>query len=164
MRRKGCWCARRRDGVRQRPNGANHAGGRAILQRAWAERRKRTRYGNKNAVMSFVSLQGVCDDWPACNIEYVRAADRHTWLDKLTQIESSGAKIMRYRGFAMSRLHDDEIVGNAEYEFEGMCWPDGYRTHYLETAKLVPSEKFFNMILRADLSQSIGERAASDDA
>eukprot|EP00397_Hematodinium_sp_SG-2012_P062535 GEMP01084621.1.p1 GENE.GEMP01084621.1~~GEMP01084621.1.p1 ORF type:complete len:141 (+),score=31.47 GEMP01084621.1:149-571(+) len=108
--------------------------------------------------------RGVCDDWPACNIEYVRAADRHTWLDKLTQIESSGAKIMRYRGFAMSRLHDDEIVGNAEYEFEGMCWPDGYRTHYLETAKLVPSEKFFNMILRADLSQSIGERAASDDA
>jgi len=103
----------------------------------------------------------VCEDWSSCpGAAYLGSlknpshhnglSSRVDWLAKLNKLEDEHAKIVRYRGIAFSRLKDMDPVGNAEFSIGKKCWPDGYRRHYLEEHKLVPSERFFYWVLDID--------------
>jgi hypothetical protein len=88
--------------------------------------------------------------------------DKSNWLLKLEAIENYLKSLpvtmkddkyhlgyVSYRGLSPSRLVKNEYVGNGEYydrDYDNMCWPDGYRSHYIQEYNVMPTQRFYEYV------------------
>ena len=79
--------------------------------------------------------------------------EKPNWLRKAYAVERyliDTGQFKIFRGIASSRLIHNEFLGNCEF-FDrelNMCWPEFYVKHYIETHNVMPTEEFYNYIMK----------------
>lgn len=70
----------------------------------------------------------------------------HCWPLKGEEVQEGFIHYVQFRGFAMSRIEKDVIVGSGEFQDargHGIAsWPDGYSSHYLDRFNVEPTPAF----------------------
>ena len=93
------------------------------------------------------------DQWPTKKIFLHKLKRVETLIRKRGRMMGSNDNygIKFYKGPAHSRI-TDEWVGSEELEIRNragkiICWPGGFRSHYLETYNVLPSQELYDAVM-----------------